>query len=49
MFHEEELSWRRREEQEKRGFGLALDTGKRRGRREAEKEDKMGRLRFFKK
>ena len=26
-----------------------LDEGKRRGRREAEKEDKMGRLRFFKK
>ena len=34
FFHGEELSWRRREEQEKRGSELALDTRKRRGRGE---------------
>ena len=33
FFHGEELSWRRREEQEKRGSELALDTRKRRGKR----------------
>ena len=43
------MSWRKKEEWKKRGFGLALIAGERRRRWEAEDDDRIGRLWFLKK